>query len=206
MDVYKSTHKAIVLSDKPKLSKPKAPSIFRFKFSTDFTEELYVFAQLHRFVDRHAFKEAWENWSEENQDIINIEIANLKKIGYGGDIIDKMYKSTRYYLRKKSINELKESTLKKPQRKYISIDSELIKCMDIHILECCHKADFRPANAFSNFCETHISQLETEVLRLYSKEYLSKDDIPSKLKKTYKNRYFQKVKVPSLNLTPTVSF
>jgi hypothetical protein len=204
MDAYKSTHNTATHNT----ATHNTATVFRFKFSTDFTEELYVFAQLHRFVDRHAFKEAWENWSEENQDIINIEIANLKNIGYGGDIIDKMYKSARYYLRKKSINEQKESQLKEsqqqPRRKYISIDSELIKCMDIHILEWCRKADFRPANAFSNFCETHISQLEMEVLRLYSKEYLSKDDIPSKLKKTYKNRYFQKVKAPSLNLTPAV--
>ena len=65
-------------------------------------------------------------------------------------------------------------------------------------MDWCRRSDFRPAIAFSDFCETHKSLLEKEVLRLYDEGNMNTSDIPTKLKKTYKNRYYQKVKAPSI--------
>ena len=167
---------------------------FRFKFSPNFMEKLHAFAQLHRFDNRHIFKEAWEKWCTDNETSIGTEIQVLEKNGYNGPALDKMYKSARYYFRKKKNNENEP----KKRRRYVSVDSEVIGKMDDHIMEWCRRDDFRPAVAFSDFCVTHKSLLDKEVLRLYTNENLSVKEIPDKLKKTYKNRYFQMVKAPLL--------
>ena len=170
------------------------PGIFRFKFTKDFTDVLFEFAQLHRFDNRIIFKEAWTLWIEENHTIVDDEISYLKGNGYEGSIIDKMYKSARYYFRKKN----PEKSEPKERRRYVNVDINIIVSMDSHIIEWCRRKDFKPANAFSNFCEQCKSELEAEVLRLYSEENIPEKDIPTKLKKTYKNRYYQIIKVPLL--------
>ena len=81
--------------------------IYRYKFSNDFTEGLFTFAKIHQYDDRKTFKEAWTKWTEENDIIITNEIRRLKDNGYEGNILDKMFKSARYYFRKKP-NQKKE--------------------------------------------------------------------------------------------------
>ena len=173
------------------------PSTFRFKFTPEFAEIMFAFAQLHRFDNRHDFKEAWTKWTTENAEAIASESKYLQSNGYTGSVNDKMYKSARYYFRKKKT----EKTEPKKRRRYVSVDSEIISTMDDHIMDWCRRKDFKPATAFSNFCENNRNQLEKEVLRLYSEENLPEKDIPTKLKKTYKNRYFQIVKAPLLATT-----
>ena len=173
---------------------PEAPLTFRFKFTPEFTAQLFEFAQLHRYDNRQYFKEAWEVWSKKNENDIESEISRLTHNGYTGSVIDKMYKSARYYFRKKKTT----STEPKERRRYVNVDSEMIETMDDHITDWSRRTDFKPAIAFSDFCETYKSLLEKEVLRLYTKENLTTREIPEKLKKTYKNRYFQKVKAPLL--------
>lgn len=167
---------------------------FRFKFTPDFMEQLHSFAQLHRFDNRHIFKEAWEKWCTENESIITQEINTLEKNGYKGPVLEKMYKSARYYFSKKK-NSKPEP---KKRRRYVSVDGEMIDQMDDHIMEWSRREDFSPALAFSDFCVSHKSHLDKEVLRLYSDENLNEQEIPAKLKKTYKNRYFQRIKAPLL--------
>ena len=173
------------------------PSTFRFEFSPEFATILYQFAQLHRFDNRHIFKEAWEEWRKLHENEIADEITLLKSNGYNGSVLDKMYKSARYYFRKKTPGKVEP----KERRKYVSIDTNVIEVMDSHIMDWCRRADFKPATAFSDFCVSQKSLLEKEVSRLYNEENLNSHEIPSKLKKTYKNRYFQKVKGPSLAST-----
>ena len=86
----------------------------------------------------------------------------------------------------------------KKRRRYVSVDGEMIDQMDDHIMEWSRREDFSPALAFSDFCVSHKSHLDKEVLRLYSDENLNEQEIPAKLKKTYKNRYFQRIKAPLL--------
>ena len=171
-----------------------APTTFRFKFTPEFTNELFEFAQLHRYDNRAIFKEAWEEWTKENHNDIESEVKRLTSNGYTGSVLDKMYKSARYYFRKKKTI----TTEPKERRRYVNVDNEMIETMDDHIMEWSRRTNFKPATAFSDFCESHKSLLEKEVLRLYTEENLTTQEIPDKLKKTYKNRYFQRVKAPLL--------
>ena len=76
--------------------------IYRFKFTQEFMEELHQFSKIHYLDNRKDFKEAWTKWSEEEKkDLIEKEIKRLNDLGFHGDILDKMFKSARYYFRKR---------------------------------------------------------------------------------------------------------
>jgi hypothetical protein len=79
---------------------------FRFEFSKEFIGELSRFSKVHQFDERRAYKESWQRWkmNPEIEDVIAREMRRLEEGGYKGDIEDKMFKSGRYYFRKKSIN------------------------------------------------------------------------------------------------------
>ncbi len=77
-------------------------AIYRYKFTEEFTEYLYNFSKIHQYDDRKDFKEAWIKWTEEHHDIVNMENRRLTNLGYDGNVLDKMFKSARYYFRNKS--------------------------------------------------------------------------------------------------------
>jgi len=70
-------------------------TIFRYKFTDDFTSDLYKFSKIHQYDARQDFKEAWLKWTEENGEIVAKEMRRLIEIGYEGDVLDKMFKSYR---------------------------------------------------------------------------------------------------------------
>ena len=166
-------------------NKPKT-SIYRFKFTPDFTQLLFEFSKLHQFDDRNTFREAWELWLDENNDKVCKEIRYLSNLGYEGDVLDKMYKSSRYYFRKKSTAKVEP----KKRRDYVSMDRELLDQMDKHISESMKNNDFCPASGYDEFCLGNTEIVKDEVCRLLE-EGLGGEGIKFKLKKTYKNRYFQ---------------
>ena len=124
-DVYSGFKKIEHLSFDDKVN----VNIYRFKFSEDFVEELYKFSKIHQYEERKHFKESWEIWVEENKDLVDYEINRLKKIGYDGDIIDKMYKSARYYFRKKGT----EKKAPVERREYIHVSKELKELVKTYI-------------------------------------------------------------------------
>ena len=77
-------------------------NIYRYKFEEVFVEQLSRFAKIHQYDHRKDFKEAWTKWMDENEEIVSEEVRRLVSLDYKGDIIDKMFKSARYYFRKKS--------------------------------------------------------------------------------------------------------
>jgi hypothetical protein len=160
--------------------------IFRFKFTEDFMEELYKFSKIHQYDDRKDFKEAWSKWTEENDELIDEETKRLILLGYDGDILIKMFKSARYYFRKKS-DQKKEP---KQRRAYISVNRELLNAMDRHILENIYLDDYQPKNGFESFCKDNDTILQTTVNQIVENGVHDKDTIDLKIKKTYKNRYF----------------
>jgi hypothetical protein len=85
---------------------------YRFEFSKDFIDELSRFSKVHQFDERRTYKEAWQKWKSnpEISDVISGEIRRLNENGYKGNIEDKMFKSGRYYFRKKSIGLSQLST------------------------------------------------------------------------------------------------
>ena len=158
-------------------------TIFRYKFTEDFTNMLYEFAKIHEYDDRKSFKDAWDIWLQENNEIIISEITRLNELGYTGDIINKMFKSARYYYRKKG-------TEKKAQvcrRIYIGIHKDIIQLMDAHIKST---ITIKPSQSFVEFCNIHATILQNEMTNLLEKGFKTQEETIDKIKKTYKNRHY----------------
>lgn len=162
-------------------------NIYRYKFTNDFMEELYKFAKIHQYDHRKDFKEAWEQWVDDNQELVDNESDRLTELGYHGDVVDKMFKSARYYFRKKSTDK-KEPT---KRRVYIGSQKELLDAMDQHITSnvICSSA-FKPSDGFDEFCRTHGELVKDQIAQLIRAGITETSEIKDKIKKTYKNRYF----------------
>jgi hypothetical protein len=161
-------------------------AIYRYKLTDELTEMLHQFAKVHQYDDRLVYKEAWTKWIEEHDKYICNETKRLNELGYEGSVVDKMYKSARYYYRKKTDNKDDEPIERK---KYLTSDQDLLNAMDIHIIRNIKRDDYSPANGYSDFCKTNTDILSTEIQRMV-KIKMTNDDIILKIKKTYKNRYF----------------
>lgn len=162
-------------------------NIYRYKFTNEFTVELYKFSKIHQYDHRKDFKEAWELWMEENGDIIDMEVRRLTNLGYDGDILDKMFKSARYYFRKKST----EKKAPAKRRVYVGAQKDLLDTMDEHIKNNINSGDFKPSAGFDEFCKQNIDILKEQVNQFMRAGINDSAEIKSKIKKTYKNRYFQ---------------
>ena len=164
----------------------KINNIYRYKFTDDVTNELYQFSKIHQYDDRKVFKEAWNIWVEDNRDIVDTEIRRLTTMNYEGDILDKMFKSARYYFRNKTTEK------KEPQKRrvYKGVQKELLDAMDVHISKSIKDTEYKPSNGFLDFCKKNMSVLQEEVNILVKSGFTDKTDIHDKIKKTYKNRYF----------------
>jgi len=164
--------------------------IFRFKFSNEFLPSLVEFARVHQFDKTPEFKEAFETFCDTNKNIIQQETTYLESIGYEGNIIDKMYKSVRYYFKNKNYTPSDQ----KERRKYIPQDKEFIIYIDDHV-SLCIRQNKKPSISYTEFISGKEFEeiVENEESRL--KEFLkNQDDIALKIKKTYKNRYFMQQK------------
>ena len=160
--------------------------VFRFKFSDIILEHMKEFARIHKFDERNDFKEAWELWTQTNADMITEESKRLTNLGFIGDINDKMYKSVRYYYRKKS--NIKHEP--KQRRKYTSFGKDVLSIIDRHIISSIEENDeFKPSDGFSDFIKNN-SEIIGNTFDKLQEEGLEKEDIDNKFKKTYKNRYF----------------
>ena len=126
------------------LSSDNNVSIYRYKFTDDFTQELYKFSKIHQYDHRKDFKDAWQIWTEENENLVDGEVRRLANLGYDGDVLDKMFKSARYYFRKKSAVKPEP----KQRRQYIGVDHELLENMDIHIRTNIYNDDYSVFNGF----------------------------------------------------------
>lgn len=161
-------------------------NIYRYKFTEEFTSELFKFSKIHQYDERKAFKEAWNIWIEDNEIIVNEEFKRLRELSYDGDIFDKMFKSARYYFRKKSTE--KKEPMKR--RIYMGSHKDLLDAMDDHIRCSILTGDFKPSHGFDEFCKQNLSLLKEEITLLSRAGLTDANEIKLKIKKTYKNRYF----------------
>lgn len=161
------------------MTEKKRTKIFRFKFSNIFLENLQSFSVVHRYDKPKIFKENWEIWVKNNQKIINLENESLQKKGYSGDIMEKMYKSARYYFKNKS----QEKNNPKKRRVYTRLDEDMLIWMDTHISRNFHK---KPNDSYNEF----INYENTKILLNNENTNLKKDEFHLKIKKTYKNRFY----------------
>ena len=161
-------------------------NIYRYKFTDDFTSELFKFSKIHQYDHRKDFKEAWEIWMEDNDDIVNNEVRRLTNLSYDGDIIDKMFKSARYYFRKKSTEKKAPSE----RRDYVGTQKDMLDAMDLHIKSKINDNNYKPSDGFDEFCKSNLDLLKEEISNLCKNGFTDSNEIKQKIKKTYKNRYF----------------
>ena len=172
--------------EKGEMDEEECLPIFRYKFSKEIMDILYEFSKIHQYDDRKIFKESWISWIEIHEHIINIEIKRLKNNGCKKDILNKMFISSRYYFRKKS-TAIQEQ---KKRCSYISVNKNLLTCMDNHILENIKLQNFKPSTGFTDFCINNTNIIKEQILLLSLQNINDLDFIHNKIKKTYKNRYF----------------
>ena len=185
-DTDSSTERSDAAFDKNNKFDNASINIYRYKFTEDFTSELFKFSKIHQYDHRKDFKEAWNVWFEENNEIVNDEIRRLTNLGYDGDVQDKMFKSARYYFRKKS-TEKKAPT---ERRIYVGVQKGLLDAMDEHILSKIDSKKCKPSESFDDFCKNNTDLLKEEVNILCRNGITDNVEIKQKIKKTYKNRYF----------------
>jgi hypothetical protein len=173
--------------------------IHRFKFTDTLMDELNTFAKIHQYDDRPDFKDAWKEWIESNSELIQSEQIRLCDLGFRGDLLTKMYKSARYYFRKKSEQKVEP----KQRRQYVSVNKELLAAMDQHIKANIHLENYQPKLGFQTFCADSHDILQETITKIADAGLSNKTDIANKIKKTYKNRYFMITSKKATNLLPT---
>lgn len=161
---------------------------YRHNFSSTMMSALYEFSKVHQYDAREDYKEVWVAWMEENEVIICEEIKLLKSKGFEGDVREKMYKSGRYYFRKKNDHGERHKE-KQNRKKYVALDHEFLDLMDNHIT----RSDilFKPSTMFESFCILYEHEINEEESRMEQEHNMSHEEFNKKIKKTYKNRYFQ---------------
>jgi hypothetical protein len=163
-------------------------SVYRYKLEPHIVESVTRFAKVHQYDTLADYKEAWKVWCDEESGMIERETRRLYNLGYDGDVMDKLYKAGRYYFRTKNLHEDK-----KPQQRqyYVSMDTAILDAMDDHIRSYYDDDDFSPAEGYNWFVNQYKIMLMGEIKRILDeKPDLQANYISSKIKKTYKNRYY----------------
>ena len=161
--------------------------IYRYKFLPNIIVLLTKFSKTHQYDPKEIYKEAWEMFVEENSEELGREVIRLTELGYDGDCFDKMYKSARYYFRKKKLSKIEP----KKRRKYIACDRDVLDAMDDHINQNIQSEDYKPSDGYDNFVNSNQQLILLEINRMIDNGLNDNNAIAKKIKKTYKNRYFQ---------------
>lgn len=171
-------------------STPQQSKTFRFKIDDHVIYEINSFAKLHQYDDKNDYKEAWKEWTETNEELIERESRRLIELGYMGDVKEKLYKSGRYYYRTKSTQ--KTEPIKR--RNYVGLTREFIDNIDQHINMHKENENYKPSEGYDDFCKRYIAELKSEIELIRQNGIVDASEISNKIKKAYKNRCFQIIK------------
>ena len=115
--------------------------------------------------------------------------------------MDKMFKSVRYYYRKKNKESKEENRNDETneEKNFAGLSKDMMKLMDEHINIVINKyIDIKktvslvnPGKAFDEFCKTHTKEITDEIFRLKDKMILKPNEVNLKFKKSYKNRFYK---------------
>ena len=165
--------------------------VFRFKFNSELTDKIDYFSKLHQHDERTTYKEEWKKWTEtpEMLDIMMSESERLYRLGYTENINNKMYRSSRYYFRKKK-DEVKERATF--VRSSYNVSKDFITLMKNYIENEKLSINFSPKTAYINFIDINKDNYETEIQNLTTNGFSNQDAI-IKIKKTFKNQHYQSI-------------
>jgi len=190
-----------------KIKTPTTIKTYHHNPSPQLVEILSYFASVHKYDERKTFKEEWKKWIElpDIQPIIQEECERLKHNGYDGDTMDKIFKSVRYYYRKKTTTPTQIDadgvpvpTEKKPRKKYEGLDEAVLEQMDTHIQQLMdqylNSIDDQELQKHNHvLCLLPPAEAFSDYTKQYSEQYAELDETQQlKIKKTYKNRFFKK--------------
>ena len=146
----------------------------RYKFATEVTDMLSDFAKLHQYDGSKEYKEAWNNWIKEEEigNKLEDEKSRLIKMGMTNDVMSRLYKSSRYYYRKKPNNT---NVIPKERKKYVGFPVEVLRKMDAQIIREINGSidmnendkiisKFTPANSF----ELYLKENPESIARVVS--------------------------------------
>tara|TARA_A100001234_G_C12502990_1_gene332706 strand:+ start:71 stop:646 length:576 start_codon:yes stop_codon:yes gene_type:complete len=170
---------------------------FRFDFSPKTTEILSIFSNAHCKEKRKEFQTSWNEWikSREIKSIIDEECELLKKNGFTGDVLDKMYKSARYYYTKRITKPIIEKTTRQHTNRF---SQEFLREMDkvierqiLNDLKQNEEIEKSQIAYFEEFCRVFTVDIIKELRKIKQEKGVIPNDIKEKLKKTYKNRFYK---------------
>lgn len=167
---------------------------FRIVFREEMKQLVNEFSKVHQYDDRKDFKEAWEEWCEEHCEELTAEMEYqmTKNITIDIDTLcSKLYVSARYYHRKLPIVKNNNDSIPKKKRvQYIKLCKDFLDIVKEHCEYDLQYGVGKPSSGFEEFCEEHSIQLWEEIDRLRNEFDMSKNQCMEKIKKTYKNIYY----------------
>ena len=179
----------------------------RYKFAKEVTDMLSDFAKLHQYDGSKDYKEAWNNWIKEEEvgNKLEDETGRLIKLGMTDDVMSRLYKSARYYYRKKTTNM---NVAQIERKKYVGFPADVLRTMDAQIIReingCIDVTEndkivsrFTPANSFELYLKENpesVNDLLIESSGSAEERRIETTAAVNRLKKTYKNRFY-KIKV-----------
>ena len=169
-------------------------STFRFNLSSDMTNQIISFADVHYMDNKQNFKTNFNNWFNIHKDtIVKNESDILTKNGYNNiNIRDKIIRSIRYHIKKRSVTP--NTNVSTTRVKLINTSVALLESIDCHI-NAIISSNNTPAWAYNDFCKKNSEVIlrEKNIMKANNDE-LHDDTIEFKIKKMYKNKFFQTVK------------
>ena len=178
----------------------------RFDFSPSIVDVLTDFTALHLHDKNKPFKAAWQQWIQDPKINFHLmrEIDRLHHLGFQGDVLQKMYASARYYLRKKLTDNVPEPALLHTQTNCPRFSREFLQIIDDDAqrqinLSMVNQPKQQPkqririqsqADAYKTFCYSHQTEIYQEFVKL-AKQAPLPPAMVHKLKKTYKRRFYE---------------
>jgi hypothetical protein len=179
----------------------------RYKFSKEVSELLMDFTKEHQYEKSKDYKESWNNWikDDEIKGKLEEEVGRLVKEGMEGDVMDRLYKSSRYYYSKKIH---KPTSTPVARKKYESMSKTILKEMDVQIIREINGnidindnekviSHFTPSKSFEVYIKEKpevLDELIGEKAETAEARRIQNQSTVDRLKKIYKNRFY-KIKV-----------
>ena len=156
---------------------PPSTAIYRFKLSKHVTDIIERFSIIHRDDETDDFKQAWEDFCEQNSGILMDEQKRLASLGCKQDFDKKIYTSARYYYKNKN-NEDSPVAVATKQREYNKTSADKLLVVDCFIKQyVMNNINHRPETVYNEF------------VREKGDDYVSKKVFKNKLYVFTRNHY-----------------
>ena len=178
---------------------PTSSPVFRFKLDPSLCSDMAEFARIHRHDSRPDFREHFDDWYVAQHETIGREADRLESIGYTADLKVKLFRSIKYYYMKRDRGEIgtrgeigvPNNTHPTRPTKYIQLDRDFAADIVDFITLRCVPSKTRPKDGYTAFLDAYAIEVETEVSRIVGTHDLTVESATTKIKKTFKNCYFQ---------------